>query len=396
MKRLLPLLYLLVLPFTVSSQTVSDTLAYDSAVRPFVSFAQRMETLLSDDLFERTQVGIYIYDLDADTTVFTHAERQTMRPASCQKLITAITALDLLGTNYNFKTELYLLKGEDDHTEVTIRGGYDPLFDQEDMAAFVKALKKHDINRISSPVRLDLSLKDSERLGWGWCWDDHPVPLTPLLYKNKDNFTTRLREALEKEGIEWDGQTISAPVRPDDRHLLTRSHSIDQVLLPMMKDSENSFAEAMFYQIAASEGKSAASRKDAARAVNRLIEKVGLSPVRYQIADGSGLSLYNYASPELLGLLLRYAWQKKSIRRHLLPALPVAGIDGTLHRRMKSTRAEGNVKAKTGTVEGVSTLAGYLTTAAGNTLCFVIMNQGIRRTSEGRNFQDRVCRALTE
>ncbi|MFU2518919.1 MAG: D-alanyl-D-alanine carboxypeptidase [Clostridiales bacterium] len=45
-------------------------------------------------------------------------------------------------------------------------------------------------------------------------------------------------------------------------------------------------------------------------------------------------------------------------------------------------------------MEGVSTLSGYLTTATGNVLCFSIMNQGVRYSSTGRNFQDRVCRAL--
>ena len=63
---------------------------------------------------------------------------------------------------------------------------------------------------------------------------------------------------------------------------------------------------------------------------------------------------------------------------------------------MRGTAAQGNVKAKTGTVEGVSTLSGYCIAASGNVLCFSIMNQGIRHTSTGRNFQDRVCRTLVQ
>ena len=94
--------------------------------------------------------------------------------------------------------------------------------------------------------------------------------------------------------------------------------------------------------------------------------------------------------------LLAFAYTDEALRRHLLPALPIAGEDGTLARRLRGTKAQGNVRAKTGTVEGVSTLAGYCTAPNGHTLCFAIMNQGIRRTSTGRNFQDRVCRALTE
>ena len=63
---------------------------------------------------------------------------------------------------------------------------------------------------------------------------------------------------------------------------------------------------------------------------------------------------------------------------------------------MRGSAAEGKVFAKTGTVEGVSTLAGYALTSAGNLLAFVVMNQGIRHTSTGRNFQDRVCKTLVK
>jgi D-alanyl-D-alanine carboxypeptidase/D-alanyl-D-alanine-endopeptidase (penicillin-binding protein 4) len=61
---------------------------------------------------------------------------------------------------------------------------------------------------------------------------------------------------------------------------------------------------------------------------------------------------------------------------------------------MKGTFAEENVKAKTGTVTGVSALAGYCTAANGNQLCFSIINQGIMKSDPGRNFQDKVCNAL--
>ena len=153
-------------------------------------------------------------------------------------------------------------------------------------------------------------------------------------------------------------------------------------------------AESMFYQLAAHDGKRGAGRKQALTHYNRLIRTVGLDPSHYQIADGSGLSLYNYLTPQLLAYVLRYAYAHPDIYKPLRESMPIAGRDGTLRKRMKGTKAAGNVHAKTGTVEGVSTLSGYCTAANGNTLCFSIMNQGIRHTSTGRNFQDRVCREL--
>lgn len=360
---------------------------------------QRLQELLDNDIFDRTQVGIYVYDLTADTLVFTHNEQQCMRPASNEKLMTAITALNDLGVLYEYRTRLYTTSIPADSDSIFtghiyIRAGYDPLLDGDDLRAFAQSLKEHRIFRLQQPIVLDLSMKDDKRLGWGWCWDDDEVPTTPLLYRNDDKFTDNLRRIFREEGIDWDG-TVTEDTTPNTATLLlTRTHNIDQVLLPMMKKSNNSMAESLFYQLAAQKGKSRAGRKQAVAHYNTLIRHIGLDPTHYQIADGSGLSLYNYLSPELLGRMLRYAYNNDDIYRHLLPSLPIAGEDGTLRKRMRGSAAQGNVRAKTGTVEGVSTLSGYLTTATGNLLCFSIMNQGIRHTSTGRNFQDRVCKAL--
>ena len=117
---------------------------------------------------------------------------------------------------------------------------------------------------------------------------------------------------------------------------------------------------------------------------------------RYKIADGSGLSLYNYVSPELEVKLLRYAYRNDNVYHHLLQALPIAGQDGTLRKRMKGVFTNGNVKAKTGTVTGVSSLAGYCTASNGHRLCFAIINQGLMHVGNGRAFQDKVCTVLCE
>ena len=125
-----------------------------------------------------------------------------------------------------------------------------------------------------------------------------------------------------------------------------------------------------------------------------MVEATGLNPDDYQFADGSGLSLYNYLSAELLGRLLAFAYRNPDIYDPLLRSLPIAGTDGTLRRRMQQTEAAGNVQAKTGSVEGVSSLAGYCTAPNGHTLCFSILNQGVSRLSMGRRFQDKVCEVL--
>lgn len=381
---------------SVEIDTLDAIESPEDAVKPL---SERLLKLLDNEIFDRTQVGMYVYDLTADSLIFAYHERQCMRPASNEKIMTAITALSTLGADHTYRTTLSIYPEPTDTDsvytgQVCIRAAYDPLFGADDMRAFARSLKEHGITRISSPIVLDLSMKNADRLGWGWCWDDDEVPTTPLLYNNKDTFTENLRRTFRTEGIEWDGMVSEAHVPTSATNICTRTHTIADVLTPMMKKSNNSMAESMFYQLAAHEGKQGAGRKQALVSYNRLIRTVGLDPSHYQIADGSGLSLYNYLTPQLLAYVLRYAYAHPDIYNPLRESMPIAGRDGTLRKRMRGTKAAGNVHAKTGTVEGVSTLSGYCTAANGNTLCFSIMNQGIRHTSTGRNFQDRVCREL--
>ena len=162
-----------------------------------------------------------------------------------------------------------------------------------------------------------------------------------------------------------------------------------------MKRSDNLFAESLFYQIAASAGKLYAGRSEAVKVMEDFVRKIGLSPDHYQFADGSGLSLYNYVSPELLVAALRYAYRHEAVFNSLVPSLPMMGRDGTLRRRCLNSSAQNRVWAKTGTVDGVSSLAGYATAPNGHLLAFAIINQGVSKASIGRRFQNRVCKALT-
>ena len=162
------------------------------------------------------------------------------------------------------------------------------------------------------------------------------------------------------------------------------------------KEDEDYYAEAMFYHLGKTSGKKQISYKDSQKAIEHTITLAGYNPKNYRIADGSGVSLYNYVSPELEVGILRYAYQHTDIYQHLYPSLPIAGVDGTLAKRMQSGTAFKNVRAKTGTVTGISSLAGFCTAKNGHLLAFCIINQGIMKTFIGHRFQDSVCQILTE
>lgn len=357
----------------------------------------RLDSLLRHPMFETSTVGLEVYDLTADSILYKVNEHQMLRPASTMKLLTAITAIDKLGGSYQFRTQLYYTGKVEDHTltgDLYCVGGFDPRFNIDDMNAFVESIRRMGVDTIRGSIVADRSMKDADLLGEGWCWDDDNPPLSPLTIGRNTQFVDRFIRQLVDDGVVLDVR-ISDGTLPDSAfHLCSRFHSIDQILLRMMKQSDNFYAEAMFYQLAAHQGHRPARAKDAAAIVKRLISKVGLGHRPYRIADGSGLSLYNYLSADLEVRLLRYAYRNSTIYLHLLPSLPVAGSDGTLRNRMRGSFAADNVKAKTGTLEGVSALAGYCTAANGHRLCFSIINQGIMHTSNARRFQDRVCNAL--
>jgi D-alanyl-D-alanine carboxypeptidase/D-alanyl-D-alanine-endopeptidase (penicillin-binding protein 4) len=337
-----------------------------------------------------------VYDLTADSTLYTFNPKQTMRPASTMKLLTSISALDQLGGKYEFKTSLYYTGCVKDSVligDLYCVGGMDPLFDKTDMASFSESVKALGIHTFRGKIIAVTGFKDQDLLGEGWCWDDDNPMLTPLLIEKKDEFISRFTKQLDKDSIYVDGPATNGTLPKNALLLCTRSHQLVDVLEPMMKNSDNLYAESMFYQLGAAAGAHPAKASHARQQVKKTLSRAGVTG-QYKIADGSGLSLYNYVTPELLAKLLIYAYRKSSIIRDLYVSLPIAGEDGTLKKRMKDGPAHINVRAKTGTVTGVSSLAGYAVAANNHMLVFSIINQGIMKADDGRNFQDKVCNAL--
>lgn len=402
----------------------ADTIEVDTKLPWEQQLSHSIDKMLEEKMLQTSEVGIMVWDLTADSCLYRYQERQRMRPASTMKAVTAITALDALGESYKLKTELRYTGHIQEFTDMqepsdsletpdslktqahqappkkTLRGslyivgGMDPLFDDNDLKAFVNSVKALGVDSIIGGIYADRSFKDNKRYGNGWCWDDENPNLSALLLNKKDHLDDELRSRLRMAGIILLTSNTSATAPDNSILLCRREHKLTDVMRPMMKHSDNLIAECVFYQIAHQQGGKDASASDARQRFNRLIRNIGLDDDDYTIADGSGLSLYNYVSAELETLLLRYAYQHRNIYNALLPTLPQAGIDGTLSSRMKGSKAHGNVQAKTGTVAGISSLTGYCTAANGHRLCFSIINQGIKGHKQARAFQDRLCNLL--
>jgi serine-type D-Ala-D-Ala carboxypeptidase/endopeptidase (penicillin-binding protein 4) len=192
-------------------------------------------------------------------------------------------------------------------------------------------------------------------------------------------FVHVLRETLRDAGITVEGPAVDAREwegvvpRADRMALLFVHHSpsLEEVLVGMMKPSQNFMAEMMLRTLGR-ELRQEGSLRAGGAAVDSLLLAWGLPAAEAVTADGSGLSRMNLLSPGLIaGLLVRM--HAGPYRSAWWASLPVAGRDGTLRGRFLGTPAEGRVVAKTGTLTGVRPLAGYAPTAAGDTLVFAVI-----------------------
>lgn len=384
--------------------------------REVSKIVRRLDELMKDTVLDDSEVGIIVYDLKEKKTLYEYQAEKLYRPASVQKIVTAVAALEFLGKAYRLETKMgYIGQLREDSTlagDLYVKGGMDPLWSENDMQQWSREVKNAGIKRIEGRVVGDRSLKDTLKWGLGWCWDDNMPVLTPLLCEQKDSFIVTMHRALRSEGIEIGDTTVCYNDTIADSlvtHIATQQRKLTEVMERMMKKSDNLHAEALFYHLASAymkhpdqaleegnpeETPRYASTEQGAKMLGKLIAKLGHNPKRYCMADGSGVSLYNYLTPRLLMDILVYAYNNREIFNPLYGSLPISGIDGTLQYRMKGTAAYRSIRAKTGTLAGVCSLAGYAKAANGKMLAFVIINQNKLNRKATRKWQDRVCEAL--
>ena len=128
--------------------------------------------------------------------------------------------------------------------------------------------------------------------------------------------------------------------------------------------------------------------------LNRFAETAGASPGSTYFADGSGLSREDLVAPDALLKLILFMARSPRFAV-FFDSLPVAGLDGTLAERFRGSRLEGRIHAKTGSVEHVNTLSGYMDLPLGKRLAFSIMgNSYTLRSRDGATVVDHIAFAL--
>jgi D-alanyl-D-alanine carboxypeptidase/D-alanyl-D-alanine-endopeptidase (penicillin-binding protein 4) len=185
------------------------------------------------------------------------------------------------------------------------------------------------------------------------------------------------RRALAEHGIKVKARTIGKGVTPATAKLLASHDSapLSEVLRHMNKLSDNYAAECVLKTLGAETRTppGPATWADGLAARNAYLAKIGMPQAGYRADNGSGLYDATAVSARQLTTVLRAAHQDFRIGPDLVASLPVGGIDGTLAKRWHGRPARGRVRAKTGTLDKVITLAGYLALDGRHPLGFAIL-----------------------
>jgi D-alanyl-D-alanine carboxypeptidase/D-alanyl-D-alanine-endopeptidase (penicillin-binding protein 4) len=195
------------------------------------------------------------------------------------------------------------------------------------------------------------------------------------------------KRALAEKGIKFLKKPIKTGLVPINAKLLVAhdSEPLSSVVRDMDKASDNYFAESVLKTLGAESRATPApaSWADGVGAVQAYLAKLGLPPGTYRCDNGSGLFNATEVSAKQMVTLLRAAHKDYRIGPDLLASLPVGGMDGTLARRWHTSAARGRVRAKTGTLATVTTLAGYVGVDSGRPLAFAIFVNDIPTGQKG-------------
>lgn len=206
---------------------------------------------------------------------------------------------------------------------------------------------------------------------------------------------TLLAELFGQAGTKVAPLSLGATPADATPRAVTR-HSINEIVTKMLKKSDNLCAENLLKYLAYEQNGKKGTAAGGAEIIKGYLRQNGIAADRLVIADGSGLSRYNLTNADTITRLLVAVSKDQKIFPIFLAALPQAGKDGTLAVRMKGTKAEGKVKAKTGTMSGVSALAGYTVTSEGEPLAFtMIMVNFSGQEQRIRRLQDRIAVLLS-
>jgi D-alanyl-D-alanine carboxypeptidase/D-alanyl-D-alanine-endopeptidase (penicillin-binding protein 4) len=187
-------------------------------------------------------------------------------------------------------------------------------------------------------------------------------------------FGETLKRMLQLRGVKVAGRVRRGPVPPGATLLVVAdSEPLAEIVRRLNKHSSNFMAEQVLKTLGAEAQGPPGSWQKGIAAGEEALEGLGLPRGSYVWKNGSGLNDTNRFSARQTAMLLRQVWLRFPLLAEFVGSLPVAGRDGTIRYRMEGTAAEGRLRAKTGTLEGVTGLSGYVEDGSGERLAFAVL-----------------------
>ena len=314
-------------------------------------------------------------DLRTGQTVFSSNAQRSLLPASAEKLPVSLAALRALGPRFRFRTEVLgagSRVGDTWSGNLWLVGYGDPTLTVADVERMARRFADTGVTRVAGRIMGDDSHFDTRRDALGW--KPHYVgvesrPLSalsvagvPLTGINGSAIAAAraFADALTRRGIAVTGRAGTGRA-PEDALPITfdLSKRLAQLLKLVNGESDNFAAEMLLKELGATIAPRG-STKAGALVVRGQLAAAGVPLAGVRIADGSGLSRFDRLTAESLTAILRAGVDDPALRGAFVTSLAVAGISGTLEKRLDLRATRGRVIAKTGTTSRASALAGYV------------------------------------
>lgn len=412
----------------------------------FGALSERIDALIQK-VAPNTNVGIEIFDLEEGKVLYQKNSRYLFTPSSTLKTFTAAAAYNVLGLDFRFETQLLV----DKKGKFYLKGSGDPEFSFADLEKLLTFAK--------GDVIVDNTIFDSITKGPGWMWDDTgeywdaPIegfmvnqgcvkvtlqptafgkaPLVFLCPKIKNMKIRNLAICRETEedldvqrcwvtkediievkgsiatskdflvALESSVQLIGAKsgVIPSDAKVVAThlSSPLSVLVQKMMKESNNVFAEAIFKKMGEIRLGKPGTWNKGAKVVKEYLSNF-CEPLELSLVDGSGLSRYNQISPHHYITFIKYLFTNEEAFQEFEKTLPLAGIDGSLQKRMQDPELKGKVFAKTGSMTGACGLTGWVKPNDKKHIAFACISNGFVTStlSHKTKFEDELCKIILE
>ncbi len=217
-----------------------------------------------------------------------------------------------------------------------------------------------------------------------------------------DLFVTILKQRLEKRGISVSGsaQTLPSGTKADRVQIeIARLESppFREIAAKTLKPSQNMYTETILWTLGEQIGRAGGGGESAQLGlgvVKTFLASIGIPADGILQYDGSGLSRHDLITPSAVVTLYTFMAKESKNAQAWRDALTIGGVDGTLANRFKGTAAAGNIRGKTGTIDQVSALSGYMTTAGGEPLVISFVVNGVAETRARTSLMDDIVVSL--